>query len=241
MQRTEKRVAQNCQNQSARKRAARGKVKGAQSAEAGERSGSSGRGQTYERGRVTKQAIVRAAESVLIEQGHAKFTAQRVAAKIGISPGNLNYYFPTKAALLETLIVYTLAQYRHRVRTAGEAMNTGSREAMGNVLLWLMEDARSNHTSCLFRELWAMAAHEPRFAKAMDGFYSRSVNAHLRRLEKASGSGRAGQDIEAIVYLMHVLSEGSTVIFGTLPQAQLLFDRVRSAAHRAIMHLLTLT
>jgi AcrR family transcriptional regulator len=204
-----------------------------------ERSNASRRGQTYETGRVTRQAIVRAAVSVLIEHGHAKFTVQRVAAKIGISPGNLNYYFPTKASLLETLIVYTLAQYRHRVRTAGEAMNTGSREALGNVLLWLMEDARSEHTSRLFRELWAMAAHEPRVAKAMDEFYSRSVTAHLRRLEDASGSNRAGNDIEAIVYLMHVMSEGSTVIFGTLAQAQPLFDRVRSAAHRAIMHLLT--
>ncbi len=234
-------MTQDGQNQSARKRAARGKAKGAQAAEAGSRSGASRSGQTYERGRVTKQAIVRAAESVLIEQGHAKFTVQRVAAQIGISPGNLNYYFPTKASLLETLIVYTLAQYRHRVRTAGEAMNTGSRDALGKVLLWLMEDARSDHTSRLFRELWAMAAHEPRVAKAMDGFYSRSVNAHLRRLEKASGSSRAGEDIEAIVYLMHVMSEGSTVLFGTLPQAQPLFDRVRNAAHRAITHLLTQT
>jgi AcrR family transcriptional regulator len=238
MQRAANRVTQNAHTPSA-KRTARNKAKCAQSAGPGGRSGSSRSGQTYERGRVTRQAIVRAAESILIEHGHAKFTVQRVAAKIGISPGNLNYYFPTKASLLETLIIYTLAQYRHRVRAAGEAMNTGSREALGKVLLWLMEDARSDHTSRLFRELWAMAPHEPRIAKAMDRFYSRSVNAHLRRLEEASGSSRAGEDIEAIVYLMHVMSEGSTVIFGTLPQAQPLFDRVRSAAHRAIVHLLT--
>jgi AcrR family transcriptional regulator len=230
-------MTQNAQTQSARKKGARTKTKQARPGAARGQSASR-RGQTYQTGRVTRQAIVRAAESVLIEHGHAKFTVQRVAAKIGISPGNLNYYFPTKALLLETLIVYTLAQYRHRVRTAGEAMNTGSREALGNVLLWLMEDARSEHTSRLFRELWAMAAHEPRVAKAMNEFYSRSVTAHLRRLD-ASGSDRTDNDIEAIVYLMHVISEGSTVIFGTLPQAQPLFDRVRGAAHRAIMHLLT--
>jgi AcrR family transcriptional regulator len=201
-------------------------------------SGPNRRGQTYKPGRITREAIVRAAESVLVEHGHANFTLQRVATKIGISPGNLNYHFPTRAALLETLIVYTLAQYRHRVRTAGDAMNTGSREALANVLLWLMEDARSEHTCRLFRELWAMALHDPRVAKAMDSFYARSVAAHVRRLEEGSGSQATGQDIEAIIFLMHVLSEGTTVIFGTLPNAQPLFERVRRLAHQALVQLL---
>jgi AcrR family transcriptional regulator len=196
------------------------------------------RGATYEPGRVTREAIVRAAESVLIENGHARFTIERVATKLGISPGNVNYYYPTKASLLETLIVFTLSQYRRRVRGAGERFNTGDKEGLGDVLRWLMEDAVTNHTNRLFRELWAIALNDARIARAMDMFYARSVRAHLRRLTDRSTVSQDTQKLEAIVTLMHVISEGTTVLFGMRPEAQASFGRVREVAHEAIMSLL---
>jgi AcrR family transcriptional regulator len=61
-------------------------------------------GQSYRVGRIKREAILRAAEATLITHGHARFTVERVAARLNISPGNLNYYFPTKASLLEALI-----------------------------------------------------------------------------------------------------------------------------------------
>lgn len=196
-------------------------------------------GTTYKSGRVTREAIVRAAETVLIEDGLARFSIQRVASKIGISPGNLNYYFPTKASLLETLIVYTLAQYRHRVRGAAKQTQAGIQPALGEMLQWLMRDAISDHTNRLFRELWAIALHDPRVAKAMDSFYTRSVTAHLRRLAHSPGARCDRENLEAIVYFIHLISEGATVIFGTRRGAERLFTRVQEMAHRAIRHLLT--
>jgi AcrR family transcriptional regulator len=203
------------------------------------RASSSRLGTTYKSGRVTREAIVRAAETVLIEDGLARFSIQRVASKIGISPGNLNYYFPTKASLLETLIVYTLAQYRHRVRVAAKQTQAGMQPALGEMLQWLMRDAISDHTNRLFRELWAIALHDPRVAKAMDSFYTRSVTAHLRRVAHGPGARCDRENLEATVYLMHLISEGATVIFGTRRGAERLFTRVQEMAHRAIMHLLT--
>lgn len=187
---------------------------------------------------MTREAIVRAAESVLIENGHARFTIERVATKLGISPGNVNYYFPTKASLLETLIVFTLSQYRRRVRSAGERFNTGDKEGLGDVLRWLMEDAVAHHTNRLFRELWAIALNDARIARAMDMFYARSVRAHLRRLTDRSTVSQDTQRLEAIVTLMHVISEGTTVLFGMRPEARAAFGRVREVAHEAIMSLL---
>lgn len=196
------------------------------------------RGSTYEPGRVTREAIVLAAQSVLLEFGHARFTIERVATKLGISPGNVNYYFPTKASLLETLIVFTLSEYRRRVRGAGERFNTGNKESLGDVLRWLMEDAISDHTNRLFRELWALALNDARIAKAMDAFYARSVRAHLRRLKDRTDVHGEPQRLEAIVLFMHLLSEGSTVLFGMRPEARDTFERVREIAHEAFMTLL---
>jgi AcrR family transcriptional regulator len=196
------------------------------------------RGSTYEPGRVTREAIVLAAQSVLLEFGHARFTIERVATQLGTSPGNLNYYFPTKASLLETLIVFTLGEYRRRVRGAGERFNTGDRESLGDVLRWLMEDAVSDHTNRLFRELWALALNDPRIAKAMNAFYARSVRAHLRRLRDRADVSSDPQRLEAIVLFMHLLSEGSTVLFGLRPEARATFERVCDVAHEAFMTLL---
>jgi hypothetical protein len=116
-------------------------------------------------------------------------------------------------------------------------MNPQAKDSLGEVLLWLMEDARSEGTTRLFRELWAIALHDPQIAKAMDSFYTRSANAYLQRAGDKSAMSTEGE-LEAIIYLMLVISEGVSVIFGTRPTAGHLFSRVREAAHGAIMHLL---
>jgi hypothetical protein len=110
-------------------------------------------------------------------------------------------------------------------------------DSLGELLLRLMQDARSDQTNRLFRELWAIALHDPRVAKAMDSFYTRSANAYLRRARHESGTISGGGQLEGIIYLMLVISEGVSVIFGTRPTADRLFDRVRDAARRAIIHL----
>ncbi|MFL6605819.1 MAG: TetR/AcrR family transcriptional regulator [Steroidobacteraceae bacterium] len=195
-------------------------------------------GPTYRPGRATQQAIVEAAEAVLIEHGHARFTIQRVADKLGISPGNVNYYFSTKASLLETLILFTLMQYRRRVRSAGKNINSGTAEALGEVVRWLMADAVTPRTNRLFRELWAIALNDARLARALDQFYARSVSAHLRRLTDRSAVSAESERLEAIVFLLHAISEGTTVLFGMQLRSSELFERVRGVAHEAIMKLL---
>jgi AcrR family transcriptional regulator len=194
-------------------------------------------GQNYAAGRQTRGAIVRAAAVVLTRDGYARFSVQRVATEAGISPGNLNYYFPTKASLLETLVTSTLAQYRDQAHKAGQLVDSETKDSLGDVLLRLMQDARSDQTNRLFRELWAIALHDPQIAKAMDSFYTRSANAFLRRARYESRVGFGEVELETAIYLMLVISEGVSVIFGTRPTADPLFNRVRNAAHQALMHL----
>ena len=179
---------------------------------------------------------MQAAESVLMDFGYAQFSVQRVAARLGITPGNLNYYFPTRASLLEALIRRTLAQYRRRVLAMGKS--GGGRPAeFGAVLRWLAEDAVSGPTSSLFRQLWAIAASDARVAAAMDRFYANSVRGHLRRLGVSASTAERYRKLEAIMYLVLVVSEGSAVLFGTRARSRALFLRVQSMAVRAIADL----
>jgi AcrR family transcriptional regulator len=195
------------------------------------------RGTTYRPGRSTRDAIVRAAETVLIEHGHAQFSVQRVAAQVGISSGNLNYYFSTRAALLEALILHILARYRRRARVRARTRRAELPAEFDAVLDWLMEDSLDPNVARLFRQLWAIAASDARVAAAMDRFYLLSVRGHLRLLGVRPARTPEYRELEAIMCFMHVISEGTIVLFGTRRRARALFSRVRSVAERGVADL----
>jgi len=186
----------------------------------------------------TQQAIVRAAERVLVAQGHARFTVERVAAEVGISRGNLAYYFPTRATLLETLIGHTVERYEQQLQDfLGGNGGQGSR-GLGEVVKWLMNDAISERTNRLFRELWVMALHDSAAARVVDDFYERSVRRYELVGRQTGSAGVGAADLEAIVYLMLIISEGTTVLFGTRRGAETVYERVRQFAQRALTHVL---
>ena len=93
-------------------------------------------------------------------------------------------------------------------------------------------------TNRLFRELCSIALNDARLARALDQFYARSVSAHLRRLTDRSAVTAQSERLEAIVFLLHAISEGTTVLFGMQLRSSELFERVRGVAHEAIMKLL---
>lgn len=195
---------------------------------------------SYQPGLATREAIVNAAATVLMEHGHAQFSVQRVAECLGISPGNLNYYFPTRASLLGALIRHTLEQYRLRTQAIG-AMPTGQSKPPRTdaVLRWLMRDAMSDNTSRLFRQLWAIAVTDTETSMSMDQFYTRSVHGHMHRLGLRANAGDL--DPEALLFLVHVISEGTTVLFGTRKRSTALYQRVEDLAARAINQLIAVS
>ena len=52
-----------------------------------------------------------AARSVLLRDGYERFTTRKVAAKAGMTVGNLTYHFPSKRQLLGSLIELLLGEY----------------------------------------------------------------------------------------------------------------------------------
>ncbi len=58
----------------------------------------------YTSGRATIANIIRAAERVLAEQGHAALSLRRVAQECGLPTGNVSYYFPAKQQLIKAML-----------------------------------------------------------------------------------------------------------------------------------------
>ncbi|MBA4390925.1 MAG: TetR/AcrR family transcriptional regulator [Syntrophus sp. (in: bacteria)] len=105
-------------------------------------------------------AIIDAAEAVVIEAGASHMTLDAVAAKAGISKGGLLHHFPTKVALLEAMIKRQIAIHQEARKKICEELPGGpSRQVKGFVLSILHRDR--GHDS-LGASLLAAVFHNPR-------------------------------------------------------------------------------
>ncbi len=58
--------------------------------------------------------IVKAGAEILLEEGFFSLTKRRIAKRLGISHGNVSYYFPTRDSLWHAVIDYELKEYYKR-------------------------------------------------------------------------------------------------------------------------------
>lgn len=58
--------------------------------------------------------IVKAGGALLLEEGFTALTKRRIAKRLGISHGNVSYYFPTRESLWHGVIDYELKEYYQR-------------------------------------------------------------------------------------------------------------------------------
>ena len=102
------------------------------------------------RSRVGRQkALIEATAKIVLDEGYAAATSRRVAAKAGVRPALVHYYFPT----MDDVFVAVL-------RDKAEAILERQRQAMAEVeplhALWQLNSAQDAQ---LFTEFLAMANH----------------------------------------------------------------------------------
>ena len=56
------------------------------------------------RGKITKLEIIRVASRKFLEEGYSKTTIRGICNELGISPGHLMFYFPSKEHLLAEVV-----------------------------------------------------------------------------------------------------------------------------------------
>ena len=71
----------------------------------------------YEKGQKAAMRILHAAEGILIDEGYQSLSIRRIASRCGITPGNLQYYFPSKNILLEALLNKIIQGYLEEFET----------------------------------------------------------------------------------------------------------------------------
>jgi DNA-binding transcriptional regulator YbjK len=124
------------------------------------------------KGQERSEAILEAAERLLVDEGHAALTLRGVAQRTGIRLGNLQYYFATREELVRALLARVLERATARLEARVGAVG-GSAGSLDTALEFLLEDQKDSDSYRLFYDLWALAAREPAIAAELRGFYAR--------------------------------------------------------------------
>ena len=111
----------------------------------------------------THDAVLDAAEARLLRQGSEGLSVRAVAADTRISVGNLQYYFPTRASLLDAVFARHADDFRDRIREVTPPDAGPRDELLAIVDTWL--DVQDTEGQSLFWHLWAVSAHDESAAR----------------------------------------------------------------------------
>jgi len=125
----------------------------------------------YEKGQKAANNILRAAEELLIDEGYQSLSIRKIASRCGITPGNLQYYFPSKDILLESLLNTIIRGYLEEFERLREDAGLDPVMQLKAVLTHVIKDLNSKRTTHFFPEVWALSNHESSITNSLDEMY----------------------------------------------------------------------
>jgi AcrR family transcriptional regulator len=118
----------------------------------------------------TRNAIIEVAKALLLEGGSLEFTLREVAQRAGISISNLQYYFPTRLAVLRAVVEPVVEAYLGELRRALDV--EGSPRAMIDALIdRALEDAKNAERTALWWHFVSLAAIDAECSQLLDDWY----------------------------------------------------------------------
>lgn len=120
------------------------------------------------KGAQRREQLLDTAEELLVTTGGGELSMRAVATAAGVRLGHLQHYFPTHAELVAAVLERVLGRSVERLDPLLDPAR--EEDALLRELLAEQQDARLVR---LFAELWALAAHDPSVAAAVQAFYDR--------------------------------------------------------------------
>lgn len=190
------------------------------------------------KGEKTRQAILEEARRILVDEGYENFVLRKIAKNIGIQPGNLQYYFPTKKELLWEVLTPEIDKYEDAYQTATEKGTSKSAKILAMVD-FLLEDIRVKSTCTIWYTIWALATHDKEVAEIMDRFYETYITALSKLLMKAD-PGMHPRRANHLARIITALMDGMTNQIGYgKPQHESL-EGLENELRSSIMHIVNM-
>ncbi|HEX7874321.1 MAG TPA: TetR/AcrR family transcriptional regulator [Sphingobium sp.] len=167
----------------------------------------------YTRGTETVDSILKAALSVLIDEGAAAFTIRRIAAACGMKVGNVSYHFPRKEMLIQVLLDDIVDSYDAKLEVNVRQPALSAEERLRLVLTICLEDIRSKRTTHLFSELWALANHDDFVADRVRLFYEK-VHEVIGEYVVELNPALSADQVHTVALFISACMEGTTPFLG---------------------------
>lgn len=157
------------------------------------------------KGDAKRQLILDRAKEALLNRGPDAFALRDIADQLGITHGNLQYYFRTKQALLVAIFDQEVAKYTDGVRSAMAATTT-RRGRLAAIIDSGLQELRSPDTA-LWRMMIGMAEHSAETAallKKENDLYEAVVARELKQVAPSLSLARRRH----IAKIIHAILDG---------------------------------
>src|ERR1700682_1952345 len=127
---------------------------------------------TGRKGQDTRERIVAVARAILVDEGYDNFVVRQISARVGIKPGNLQYYFANKKELLQAVLEPELARY-HQAFASVTSDKSGKSEVILAVVDFLLQEVTRKATCNIWYTVWALAPQDQDISALMDDWYQK--------------------------------------------------------------------
>ncbi len=190
----------------------------------------------YPRGTETVDLILKAALDVLIEEGAARFTLRRIAARCGMKAGNLSYHFPKKELLIQLLLEEMLVFYEALLDETVRRPGLDAEARLATLIDICLDDIASERTTHFFTELWALSNHNGFVADRVAAFY-RHAHGHIAATVAPLNPALSPDDVAAVALYISATLEGTTIFIGHGRAWAGRRTETRGIARATLMHL----
>jgi AcrR family transcriptional regulator len=167
----------------------------------------------YTRGTETVDSILKAALSVLIEEGATAFTIRRIAAACDTKVGNVSYHFPRKEMLIQILLDDIVTSYDAKLELTVRQPDMSAEERLATVIAICLDDICSKRTTHLFSELWALANHDDFVADRVRAFYEK-VHEVIGEYVTELNPALTPDQVQTVALFISASMEGTTPFLG---------------------------
>ncbi len=161
----------------------------------------------------TRNAIIRVARELLLEGGPLTFSQRAVAAGAGISVSNLQYYFPTRLAVLRAVIEPVIDAYLGELKCLIDS-DASPDDVVERVLARSLRDAKDAQYVALFRHFVSFASIDPECLKLFDDWYV-TLTREIAKLLRAVNPAFDADDSLHVATLVIAMADGLTLQTGT--------------------------
>lgn len=123
------------------------------------------------RGRARMTEIIEATTGLFLEHGESAITIRNVANRLGLSPGNITYYFKSGEDLFRSMFDHVNNQYLSKSASIVDREDLTPDERFIMWVEWLIETARSADAQRFHYQLWSLALAHDYVEEKRDRFY----------------------------------------------------------------------